>query len=215
MDWEMNNVVDLLRPHGVIPVVVAETVDHGIDIGEALLAGGLPVAEVTFRTPAAPEILAALVARGDLLVGAGTVTTPAQVDVAADIGAAFLVSPGLTESVADRARERGIPLVPGAATATEVQRARELGFTTLKFFPAEASGGLPAVRALAAPFGDVTFIPTGGIGPDSFADYLADPAVAAVGGSWMLPREAVLARDRDAITRLTAATVARVARPTP
>ncbi|GAA1963801.1 bifunctional 4-hydroxy-2-oxoglutarate aldolase/2-dehydro-3-deoxy-phosphogluconate aldolase [Microbacterium aquimaris] len=209
----MNNVVNLLHPHRIVPVVVAESVEEGIGIASALAAGGLPVAEVTFRTPAATAVMAALVERDDLIVGAGTVTTPDQVDLAADIGVRFLVSPGLSTSVAERARERGIPLVPGAATATEVQSAREHGFSTLKFFPAETSGGLAAVRALSAPFGDVTFIPTGGIGEDTFGDYLAEPCVAAVGGSWMLPRAAVAERDWDRITRLTAKTVARAATP--
>ncbi|MBB2975510.1 2-dehydro-3-deoxyphosphogluconate aldolase/(4S)-4-hydroxy-2-oxoglutarate aldolase [Microbacterium endophyticum] len=203
----MNNVVEIFRPHRIVPVVVANSLSEGIGIGSALAAGGIPIAEVTFRTPVAADVMAALVERGEVLVGAGTVTTAEQVDIAAAVGARFLVSPGLSMAVADRAREHGIPLIPGAVTATEVQNAIAHGFTTLKFFPAESSGSIAAVRALAAPFGDVSFVPTGGIGAGNASDYLAEPCVAAVGGSWMLPRTAIAEGDWKTITSLTSLAV--------
>jgi 2-dehydro-3-deoxyphosphogluconate aldolase/(4S)-4-hydroxy-2-oxoglutarate aldolase len=178
-----------LAGHLLVPVVVIDDADTADSLGDALVTGGLPVAEVTFRTPAGPESLRRLAARGDILVGAGTVLTPAQVDEAVDAGAQFVVSPGLSRAVVQRCLERNVLPLPGAVTATEVQAALELGLTTVKFFPAESSGGAAAVRAFSAPFGDVGFMPTGGIGPDNLADYLALPAVRAVGGSWMVPRD--------------------------
>jgi 2-dehydro-3-deoxyphosphogluconate aldolase/(4S)-4-hydroxy-2-oxoglutarate aldolase len=181
----------------------------------ALVAGGLPVAEVTFRTAAAQDSIRAMAARGDLLVGAGTVLTPAQVDQAVDAGATFVVSPGLSRSVVERCQERGVLALPGAVTATEVQAALELGLTTLKFFPAGTCGGAGAIKALAAPFGNVGFVPTGGIGPTNLAEYLAIPAVVAVGGSWMVPRDLIKAGNFAGIQRLTADAVALLSvRPT-
>jgi 2-dehydro-3-deoxyphosphogluconate aldolase/(4S)-4-hydroxy-2-oxoglutarate aldolase len=178
-----------LSGHRLVPVVVIDDARTADSLGDALVAGGLPVAEVTFRTAAGLESLRRLAARGDLLVGAGTVVTPAQVDQAVAAGAEFIVSPGLSRAVVERCEEHGVLPLPGAVTATEVQAALELGLTTIKFFPAESSGGVAAVRALAAPFTGVGFMPTGGIGPDNLADYLDVPAVRAVGGSWMVPRD--------------------------
>jgi 2-dehydro-3-deoxyphosphogluconate aldolase/(4S)-4-hydroxy-2-oxoglutarate aldolase len=143
-----------------------------------------------------------------MLVGAGTVVTPEQVDRAVDAGASYVVSPGLSRAVVERCRERGVLPLPGAVTAGEVQAALELGVETVKFFPAGTSGGAAAIAALAAPFGQVRFVPTGGIGPANLHEYLAVPAVAAVGGSWMVPRDRVAAGDFTAITRLTADAVA-------
>ena len=178
-----------LSDHRLVPVVVIDDVSTADSLGDALVAGGLPVAEVTFRTPAGPESLRRLAARGDLLVGAGTVLTPAHVDVAVAAGAQFIVSPGLSQAVVERCLEHQVLPLPGAVTATEVQAAMELGLTTVKFFPAESSGGTAAVRALAAPFTEIAFMPTGGIGPDNLADYFALSCVRAVGGSWMVPRD--------------------------
>jgi 2-dehydro-3-deoxyphosphogluconate aldolase/(4S)-4-hydroxy-2-oxoglutarate aldolase len=178
-----------LSGHRLVPVVVIDDARTADPLGDALVAGGLPVAEVTFRTAAGLESLRRLADRGDLLVGAGTVLTPAQVDQAVAAGAEFIVSPGLSRAVVERCLEHQVLPLPGAVTATEVQAALELGLTTVKFFPAESSGGAAAVRALAAPFTEVGFMPTGGIGPDNLADYLDLPAVRAVGGSWMVPRD--------------------------
>jgi 2-dehydro-3-deoxyphosphogluconate aldolase / (4S)-4-hydroxy-2-oxoglutarate aldolase len=181
-------------------------------LAAALCAGGLPVAEVTFRTAAAAESIRAMVARGDMLVGAGTVLTPAQVDQAVEAGATYVVSPGLARGVVERCREREVVVLPGAVTATEIQAALELGVTTVKFFPAATSGGAPAIAALAGPFGNVRFVPTGGIGPSNLAEYLSIPAVAAVGGSWMVPRDRVKSGDFAAIQQLTAEAVAMARR---
>lgn len=189
-----------LSRHRLVPVVVIDDARCADPLGDALVAGGLPVAEITFRTDAGVEALRRLAGRGDLLVGAGTVLTPAQVDEAVRAGAAFVVSPGLSRPVVQRCLDHGVLPLPGAVTATEVLAALELGLTTVKFFPAESSGGAAAVKALSAPFGGVQFMPTGGIGPANLADYLALPAVRAVGGSWMVPRGGI--GDTDAVAAL-------------
>jgi len=192
----------------LVPVIVLDEPSRADALAGALVAGGLPVAEVTFRTAAAQEAIARMAERGDILVGAGTVVTPAQVDAAVTAGARFVVSPGLSRAVADRCAEHGVPLLPGAVTATEVQAALELGITTVKFFPAGSSGGPGAIRDLAAPFPSVRFVPTGGVGPGNLEGYLSLPAVAAAGGSWMAPRELIEAGRFDEITTRTAEAVA-------
>ncbi len=192
----------------LVPVVVLDDAAHADALAGALVAGGLPVAEVTFRTAAAQESIHAMSARDDILVGAGTVLTAAQVDQAVAAGAAFVVSPGLSRAVVERCHEHGVLALPGAVTATEVQAAIELGLTTVKFFPAGTSGGAAAIAALAAPFGDIRFVPTGGIGPKNLHEYLDLSAVLAVGGSWMVPRDRVAAGDFEGISRLTSEAVA-------
>ena len=192
----------------LVPVVVVDDVAHAEPLAAALVAGGLPVAEVTFRTPAAEGAIRTMASRGDMLVGAGTVLTVDQVDRAVAAGASYVVSPGLSRAVVERCREHGVLALPGAVTATEVQAALELGLTTVKYFPAGTSGGAAAIRALAAPFGGVTFVPTGGVGPKNLHEYLAIPAVLAVGGSWMVPRDVVAAGGFDQVTSLTAEAVA-------
>ena len=200
-----------LRAARLVPVVVLDDAKDADALAGALVAGGLPVAEVTFRTAAAQDSIRAMAARGDILVGAGTVLTVAQVDQAVAAGASYIVSPGLSRAVVERCQDHGVLALPGAVTATEVQAALELGLTTVKFFPAGTSGGAPAIKALAAPFGHVSFVPTGGVGPKNLADYLAIPNVAAVGGSWMCPRNLVTAGDFAGITALTAEAVALAA----
>jgi 2-dehydro-3-deoxyphosphogluconate aldolase/(4S)-4-hydroxy-2-oxoglutarate aldolase len=192
----------------LVPVVVLDDAADADALAGALVAGGLPVAEVTFRTAAAQDSIRAMAARGDMLVGAGTVLTVAQVDQAVAAGATFVVSPGLSRAVVERCQDHGVLALPGAVTATEVQAALELGVTTVKFFPAGTCGGAPAIAALAAPFGGVRFVPTGGVGPKNLAEYLAIPAVAAIGGSWMVPRDRVQAGDFAGITQLSADAVA-------
>ena len=162
----MSDILERLSAHRLVPVVVIDDASHADALAQALVDGGLPVAEVTFRTAAAADAIRAIAARGDVLVGAGTVLTPAQVDEAVAAGASYVVSPGTSRAVVERCQEHGILALPGAVTATEVQAALELGLTTVKFFPAGTSGGAKAVAALAAPFGDVGFVPTGGIGPE-------------------------------------------------
>ena len=196
----------------LVPVVVLDDAADADALAGALVAGGLPVAEVTFRTAAAQDSIRAMAARGDILVGAGTILTAEQVDQAVAAGAAYVVSPGLSRAVVERCREHGVLALPGAVTATEIQAALELGLSTVKFFPAGTSGGAAAIAALAAPFGGVSFVPTGGIGPKNLHEYLSIPSVVAVGGSWMVPRERVKAGDFAGITALTAEAVALVVR---
>jgi 2-dehydro-3-deoxyphosphogluconate aldolase/(4S)-4-hydroxy-2-oxoglutarate aldolase len=205
------DVLSALSAARLVPVVVLDDAADANGLAMALVAGGLPVAEVTFRTGAAADSIRAMSARGDMLVGAGTVLTVTQVDQAVAAGATFVVSPGLSRAVVERCAEHGVLALPGAVTATEVQAALELGLTTLKFFPAGTSGGPAAIKALAAPFGHVRFVPTGGVGPGNLAEYLAVPAVAAVGGSWMVPRDLVKARDFATVVKLTTEAVALAA----
>ena len=206
------DVLDRVTAARLVPVVVLDDAAAAPALADALVAGGLPVAEITFRTPAAADAVRAMAEHGGILVGAGTVLTPAQVDEAVAAGAGFVVSPGLSRAVVERCHEHGVAVLPGAVTATEVQAALELGLSTVKFFPAATCGGPAAVKALTAPFGGVRFVPTGGIGPDDLASWLAVPSVAAVGGSWMVPRDLIAAGDLDAVRELTARAVARAAR---
>lgn len=204
-------VLSSLSAARLVPVVVLDDAGDADNLAGALVAGGLPVAEVTFRTAAAQDSIRAMSARGDILVGAGTVLTVEQVDQAVAAGADYVVSPGLSRAVVERCGEHGVLALPGAVTATEIQAALELGLTTVKFFPAGTSGGAAAIAALAAPFAGVGFVPTGGIGPKNLHEYLDIPAVAAVGGSWMVPRDRVRSGDFAGITELTAAAVALAA----
>lgn len=192
----------------VIPVVVINQASRAPSLGEALIAGGIRVAEVTFRTDAAADAIRRMSANSSLLVGAGTVLTAAQVDEAADAGARFIVSPGFSADVVHRAQHHGLPVYPGAVTPTEIMAALDLGLTTLKFFPAHLYGGPAALKALGAPFPQVRFIPTGGGTTGNLGEYLSLPNVAAVGGSWMVPAAAIDAGDTATIRRLSAEAVA-------
>ncbi len=204
----MMGILDELVAGRIIPVVVLEDADDANPLADALVAGGLPVAEVTFRTAAAAAAIGVLARRPDMLVGAGTVIDPVQVDAAVDAGARFIVSPGLLPNVVLRARERGVPVVPGAVTPSEIMLALSFGLKTLKFFPAASFGGPEAIKALGAPFGQVRFVPTGGISPSNFGDYLALGNVAAVGGSWMVDPKLIAARDFKSIASLSKQAVA-------
>jgi 2-dehydro-3-deoxyphosphogluconate aldolase/(4S)-4-hydroxy-2-oxoglutarate aldolase len=189
---------------GIVPVIVIDSPDLAVPLGRALLDAGIACAEVTLRTPLALEALKALCGLDGLTVGAGTVTDPGQVGACHDAGARFIVSPGFDPDIYARCRERRLTCLPGAVTATEVQRARRAGVKILKFFPAETVGGLSAVRALAGPFPDVAFIPTGGIGPGNLAGYLQCQSVLAVGGSWMASRDDIKNGEFARITELSA-----------
>jgi len=182
-----DRLVSILEHHRIVPVVVIDSVAHGDGLADALVAGGLPLAEVTLRTPASLECLAAIARRGDVLTGVGSVRTVDQVDAAVEAGARFVVSPGLSPAVVERCGQLGVPTLPGVATPSEIMRALDLGVSVVKLFPAGQLGGPGAVRALSAPFPAVRFVPTGGIRRDTVADYLAVPSVLAVGGSWMVP----------------------------
>ncbi|MCB9683167.1 MAG: bifunctional 4-hydroxy-2-oxoglutarate aldolase/2-dehydro-3-deoxy-phosphogluconate aldolase [Alphaproteobacteria bacterium] len=189
-----------LRRCRVLPVVAGVRADDVVQLAEVLVQAGVTTIELTLRTPDALDALDALAGAGlDLIVGAGTVRTPEQLAAVVDRGARFAVSPGLTDRLAHAARDVPIPLVPGVATASEVMRAVDHGFDLLKLFPAEAIGGLPTLQALAAPFPDVRFVPTGGISPARARQWLAEPAVVAVGGSWVAPREAIQAGRWDSV----------------
>ncbi len=172
----------------VIPVLVVDDVAHAIPLAQALVAGGLPVLEVTLRTAAALDVIRAMASVPGAVVGAGTVLSAQDLALAADAGARFIVSPGLSEPLGAAARASGLPFLPGVATASDIIRALDQGFNRLKFFPATASGGLPALKAMASVFGAVRFCPTGGITEASAPDWLAEPAVACVGGSWIAKR---------------------------
>ncbi|OZB48102.1 MAG: keto-deoxy-phosphogluconate aldolase [Cellulomonas sp. 14-74-6] len=207
MDSPVPTILDQLSAHRLVPVVVIDDASQAGPLAQVLVDGGLPVAEVTFRTAAAAEAIRAMSDRGDVLVGAGTVLTPAQVDAAVAAGAHYVVSPGTDRAVVERAQEKGVLALPGAVTATEVQAALALGLTTVKFFPAGTSGGAAAIAALSAPFGGVGFVPTGGVGPKNLGEYLALPSVKAVGGSWMVPRDRVAAGDLAGVRDLVAEAV--------
>jgi 2-dehydro-3-deoxyphosphogluconate aldolase / (4S)-4-hydroxy-2-oxoglutarate aldolase len=191
----------------IVPVVVLDRVQDAAPLAQALLAGGLPMAEVTFRTAAAEESIRIMSELPELTVGAGTVLTPDQVQQAVDAGAKFVVSPGFSASVVAACRERNVPVISGVATATEIQMALDEGLDTVKLFPAEAVGGLATLRALSAPFPGVRFVPTGGITQDSAVGYLANPAVVAVGGSWMVTPQLIASGDFAEVTRRAAAAV--------
>jgi 2-dehydro-3-deoxyphosphogluconate aldolase/(4S)-4-hydroxy-2-oxoglutarate aldolase len=173
-------------------VIVAQRPADMVPLGDILAENGLPVAEITFRTPAAAEAIALLrQAQPQMLIGAGTVLNEAQMEAARRANASFIVSPGLNPRSVEAARRLGIPLIPGVNNPSDIEAALELGVTTLKFFPAEASGGVKMLKALAGPFNTVKFMPTGGIGPHNLRDYLAVPEVVACGGSWMVEPELI------------------------
>ena len=200
----MSQVLEQIGDLAIVPVVVIDDPADAPALVGALSDGGLPVAEFTFRTAAAAEaIRAASAAYPDACIGAGTVTSPEQVDAAVDAGARFIVSPGLDADVVRRAQARGVDALPGCATATDISAARRLGLDVVKFFPAEAAGGIAALRALAAPFPGLRFLPTGGIDATSMDRYLADLRVLAVGGSWMVRPDLLRARDWAGVTALT------------
>lgn len=180
----------IMRTAPVIPVLVIDDVAHAAPIAEALVAGGLRVLEVTLRTAAALEVIAEMAKVEGAIVGAGTVLNSEDLDASLKAGAQFIVSPGLTDPLARAAIASGIPFLPGTANAGDLMRGLDLGLDRFKFFPATAAGGLPALKALAAPFGNVRFCPTGGITEATAPDWLAEEAVLCVGGSWVVPKGA-------------------------
>lgn len=191
----------------VIPVITIEDLEHAVPLAEALVAGGLPLLEVTLRTPVALKAIRAMREGDGAIVGAGTVTNQAELERALDAGSEFIVSPGLTEPLGRAAIAAGVPFLPGVANAGDIMRGLDLGLTHFKFFPAMASGGLPALKALAAAFGQCRFCPTGGIGPDSAAEWLAFEPVLCVGGSWVSPKGAPDTSRIEALARREGAAV--------
>ncbi len=196
---------------GIVPVVSIPESGMALPLAESLVAGGLPCAEITFRTAAAAESLA-LIARAypQLVLGAGTVLTTEQVDRAIDAGAKYIVAPGTNPRVVEHTLKRGVPIFPGVCTPTEIEAALALGVEVLKFFPAEPMGGVGYLKAVCAPYRQVRFIPTGGIDTKNLGSYLALPAVVACGGSWMVKPELMTAGDYGTIRTLTSEAVALV-----
>lgn len=197
---------------GIVPVIVTDDPALAAPLADALAEGGLPCAEVTFRAPRAAQALEAMARDRRLVVGAGTVLTAKQVDIAVRAGARYIVTPGYSREVVRACQDRAVPVIPGVATPTEIMMALRDGVTVVKFFPAEAAGGTRALSAIAAPFPQVRFVPTGGISRDNLGDYLALPSVLAVGGSWMAPAGLLADRNWAGVSRLAAEAAAAVGR---
>ena len=200
----MNEVLKKIQETGIIPVVVLNDAKDAAPLAKALCEGGLPCAEVTFRTTAAEESIRIMSREfPEMFVGAGTVLTTEQVDRAVDAGAKFIVSPGLNPKVVKYCIEKGIPVTPGVCTPSEVEQAIELGLDVVKFFPAEPAGGLSMIKAMAAPYVGMKFMPTGGINPKNVREYLAYDRILACGGSWMVKGSLVEAGEFDKIKEFT------------
>jgi 2-dehydro-3-deoxyphosphogluconate aldolase/(4S)-4-hydroxy-2-oxoglutarate aldolase len=197
-----NDIVTRIAALRLIPMVVIDKAEHVAGFGDALVAGGLPIAEITFRTAAAEAAIRTLARRGDVLVGAGTVLSTEHADRALNAGAQFLVAPGTNPTVVKHALTRGAIMFPGVVTPSEIELAMSLGVKTVKFFPAETVGGVAMLKALAGPYPDVQFLPTGGITPELLPSYLRLPTVVACGGSWLAPRNLLAAGKFDAIQAL-------------
>jgi 2-dehydro-3-deoxyphosphogluconate aldolase/(4S)-4-hydroxy-2-oxoglutarate aldolase len=204
------DVVSFHAGHRLVPVVVVDHADRALPLAEALSGAGLPSAEVTLRTPAAMAVISAMAAVPGFVVGAGTVVRPEQVEQAVSAGARYVVSPGYSAAVDRECRRLDVLLVPGVATATELQTALDAGRSVVKLFPAAVAGGAAMVAALSAPFPSARFVPTGGIRAADLADYLRLPAVLAVGGTWLAPRDVIDAGDFDTIARETRAATSLV-----
>ena len=200
----MNQVLEKIGKIGIVPVVVIEDAKDAEALGRALMEGGLPCAEVTFRTAAAEESIKIMAEKfPDMLVGAGTILTTEQADRAIAAGARFIVSPGTNPAVVQHCMEKGIPVTPGTCTPSEVETALSLGLQVVKFFPAESAGGLGFIKAIAAPYSGVKFMPTGGINAENVKDYLAYDKILACGGSWMVKGDLIKAGKFDEIKKLT------------
>lgn len=207
----MNEVLKQIGAYGVVPVVKIDDVKDALPLGKALIAGGLPLAEITFRTAAAEEAIREMAkAYPEMLIGAGTVLTTEQVDKAVAAGAKFIVSPGLNPKVVSYCVSKNIPITPGCSNPSDIEAAIELGLEVVKFFPAEACGGLAAIKAMSAPYGGVKFMPTGGISEKNINDYLAFGKIHACGGSWMVKDALIKEGKFDEITRLTKEAVQKV-----
>ena len=199
-----NDVMKRLHGIGIIPAIVLDRVEDAAPLAEALCKGGLPAAEVTYRTACAHDAMIAMKkARPDLIVGAGTVLTKEQVDSAIDAGAEFIVAPGLNPEVVKYCQEKNVPVVPGLSTASELEQALSLGLHTVKFFPAEAMGGIKTIKALCGPYETMTFLPTGGVNEKNMLDYLSFNKIFAVGGTWMVKADLIKNGQFDKIEELS------------
>ncbi len=205
----MMDMLEKLSLAGLVPVIKVENAQDAVPLCRALADGGLPVAEITFRSAAAEESIRLVHEQlPKVILGAGTVLTTEQVDRAVGAGAAYIVSPGLNPKVVEYCQKKNVPVLPGCANPSDIETALSMGLKTVKFFPAEALGGLNMIKALSAPYGNVTFVPTGGISEKNLVEYLSFPKVAACGGSWMVPQDAVDAKDWDRIKTITQSAVA-------
>lgn len=200
----MNTVLEEISLLGIVPVIALDKAEDALPLAKALCDGGLPCAEITFRTAAAEESIRLITeAYPDMLVGAGTVLTTEQVDRAVNAGAKFIVSPGLNPKVVAYCVEHNIPITPGCSSPSDIEQALEFGLEVVKFFPAEASGGLAKIKAMAAPYGNIKFMPTGGINAKNLNSYLEFNKIIACGGSWMVSKELLEAKDFETMKRLT------------
>lgn len=200
----MNSILDQISKIGIVPVIAIDDVENAEPLAKALCNGGLPCAEVTFRTEAAADAIKVMADKfPEMLVGAGTVLTTAQVDQAVESGAKFIVSPGLNPEVVKYCVERNIPIVPGTANPSDLEQAISLGLSTVKFFPAEAAGGLKMLKAMSAPYNKMTFMPTGGINEKNVVEYLKFAPIIACGGSWMVNKDYINNKEFDKIEELT------------
>lgn len=205
----MEELIKKISDIGVVPVIKIDSADDALPLSAALKKGGLCCAEVTFRTDAAEESIRRIAKEyPDFLIAAGTVLTTEQADAAMAAGATFIVSPGFNPKVVSHCIQKGYPVIPGVCTPTEVEAAMSLGLKYLKFFPAEAAGGVKMIKAMSAPYTTVRFMPTGGISPENLANYLSLKAVFACGGSWMVPADKINSGDFAAIEKLTSEAVA-------
>ncbi len=207
----MDRILERLGTLAIIPVIEIARAESSVPLGQALLDGGLPCAEITFRTAAAEDAIRRMTSTfSDMIIGAGTILTIDQAQKAIKAGAQFIVSPGLNPRIVDWCLEHDVPVTPGVATPTEIGMALEQGLSILKFFPAEAFGGIGTLKAIAAPYSGVRFIPTGGISPQNLGDYLKLPMVHACGGSWLAPGKLISNGAFHEIARLTQEAVALV-----
>ena len=212
-NWKMTS-EEIFNQGPVVPVLVIKDVAHAVPLAKALIAGGIRVLEVTLRTEAALEVIAKIAKEvPEAVIGAGTVTNREQLQQVIDAGAKFAISPGLTSDLLKAGNEGNIALIPGISSISELMTAVDHGYTHLKFFPAEASGGVSALKAIGGPFPDIKFCPTGGISPSNYNDYLALPNVCCAGGSWLAPEDAMINGDWDTITELAKQAVAGVKKP--
>lgn len=200
----MNNIVKELSLYGIVPVVKIERIEDALPLAKALCEGGLPIAEVTFRTECAKEAIKVMKnAYPEMIVGAGTVLNANQVDEAMEAGSQFIVSPGLNPKTVQYCLDKNIPILPGCASPSDMERAIELGLDTVKFFPAEANGGIKAIKAMSAPYGNLHFMPTGGINTNNLNDYLSFDKILACGGTWMVSQDLIDNQQWDKITEIT------------
>lgn len=207
----MNPLLEQIKHYGIVPVVVLEDAKDARPLAKALCEGGLPLAEITFRTEAAAEAIHIMTKEfPDMLIGAGTVLNAEQVDAATQSGAKFIVSPGLNPRTVRYCIDKGIMILPGCSNPSDVELAIENGLEAVKYFPAEQAGGLPMIKAMAAPYSNIQFMPTGGINESNLSDYLSYPKILACGGSWMVKSELIKQGDYETITRWTSEAVAMV-----